>query len=244
MLAALGGCMPMVLHSPRVDRGLGAQLTTGVNLTGCGTRSGEGASRPECPRSLEPMTGVAFSYGFAPRDSARPALLVTAAFPVMDPVAPAADVYVQAPRAGHERARGGGVLFSSRMVMPYVQYGHVTLGDARGWYTTQGVVVTAYVPDVSGDTDPEYLSDGVYAVYWAPTVAYRIANGFGASDLYASAALGRFRPRAFVSTPTGTQRSSGRARLLAGLRIGATLDVHHLPWGPPRTPGCARSRFC
>jgi hypothetical protein len=245
---AAQGCAPVVMHSPRVERGLGIILTGGASLQPCmddGT-----PEKAHCPRGLNPLVGLGGSYGWMPKDSTRPSYSATLMLPVFDPGGPAVDVYAQAPRGARpERARGAGLMFSPRYVMPYVQAGRIP-EKRSGWYTTQGIVVTAYAPEERLDENapPETLNQGVYAVYWAPTLTYVRHDRGGIAHLYASAALGRYRPREGVAGDSTGAYTLLPARTMAALRLGVTAEVRHLrdlvPAGRRRPNPCPHGQFC
>jgi hypothetical protein len=240
-------CAPMVMHSPRVERGPVAVFTGGVSLQPC---TADGATENEtCPRGLSPLTGFGVGYGWVPSDSTRPAYSLTGMLPLFDPAAPALDLYTELRAGRPARARGAGVVLSPRAVMPYAQIGRVPEGKKRGWYTTQGLVVSAYVPEarLADSPDPEKLSEGVYAVYWAPTITYLTRDRAGGVHLYASGALGRYHPRRYTRTETGDTYTVEPIRTLAALRLGATIEMRHLPRGPGgrrRPDPCPHGRFC
>ncbi|MDB4951902.1 MAG: hypothetical protein JWM27_4551 [Gemmatimonadetes bacterium] len=229
-------CAPVVTHGPRVEPGWAGVGTLGVALGHCDSRAGAESGR--CPEALNPMFAVGASYGVAPKDSTRPAYSFTGLLPIPDLASLTADAYVQAPAPRGGTVYGGGAQVSPRAVMPYVQVGRVARGGS-GWYTTQGVVFTAF-SSLAGDIHPpETLGDGIYAVYWTPGVAYRWARLMGALHAYASGALGRYHARRYSGsdfTPDGT-------RTLATLRVGMTVEIRRLRGGGTGT-GTGRPRRC
>lgn len=173
MLLAPAACAPIVAHGPRVEPGLRLAATAGVARNLCDTA---------CALSWVPQLGLGARYG-------RPAAPGRVGFSVGGMLSAAItsselDLYVQAP-GSTAWAAGGGVLLSPSHLMPYLQAGRMDAGGS-GFYTTQGFALMASRPR---HWNLEELEE-VAPRYWAPTVAYRAAQGDGAIHFYLSGAFG------------------------------------------------------
>jgi hypothetical protein len=251
LVAAVQACAPVVTHGPRVERGPAAVATVGASMQPC--MNDGSAEKSHCPQGLTPAWGVGGSYGWVARDTTGPAYLATGMLTFFDAGSVSLDVYRQGRGGPRGTSHGVGAQVSVRALMPYVQFGRVPRG-ARGWYTTQGVVVTAFVPEerLGADGDLETLGDGVYAVYWAPALAYVRPDPAGAVHLYVAGALGRYHARRYDEGVTidGPVYSPAGTRTLVALRIGGTLEVRSLPFGPgrprpqPRCRDVPLGQFC
>jgi len=248
-LAAVQACAPVVTHGPRVEPGAAAIATGGVSVQPC--VHDDSREKEHCPQGLMPAFGFGASYGWAAADSTRPGYLATGMLPLFDPASASLDLYRQGRGAPRGTSHGVGVQLSARAVMPYVQYGRVP-GGSRGWYTTQGVVLTAYAPEarLGGHNDLETLGDGVYAVYWAPALTYVRPDPFGAVHLYVAGALGRYHARRYIDGVSfdGPSYSPAGTRTLVAVRIGGTLEMRRVPFGPARRRARCRDvplgQFC
>jgi hypothetical protein len=118
--------------------------------------------------------------------------------------------------------------------MPYVQLGRMR-ANGSGLYTTQGVVWMPERSDVIW-MDAE-TSVKVTPLYWAPTVAYRMAGRRSAVHLYVSGALGTMgmrdefkhpdeppspssAPVRFIMGGISLEHTLGRSSPLAAVREG------------------------
>jgi hypothetical protein len=169
-----GGCMPHVLHGPRVEPG-----TTGmVSLT-----LGRNFDLDDANMRVLPSLYAGLRHGWVSNDSAIGFSLGAQVPPLLgvftlegdaDRVLLATsyvDAYLEPRRAGFAGGNAGvGVLASSGLVMPYVQYGRADAAG-EGWYTTQGVAL------LGGEWNE--------AVYWMPALAWRdVGSGTGHAVSY------------------------------------------------------------
>lgn len=212
LLAAAGGCLPVVTHGPRVEPGLEAGLVLGWGW-------GSGLETPAVPNTgytfaVGPPWGAYARYGFTPEqfDIAR-AFHVGAFVPVMAAVPHTElDLYVEATARGSPHAAGAGVLASLDHVTPYVQYGRDVLG--LGVHTTQSVA--RFV----GGTGPD-------ATIWMPGVAARR----GGIQFFVQGGLGRER----LVREGETQRTTRAVRFVL---VGAAweIDLDDMLTGGSRRP--------
>ncbi len=212
LLLIPAGCAPVVTHGPRVERGRSYGLVAGWRAGLCDSG---------CTAGLVPPIGAYVNQGFVPGDGTGPAYSIGAFVPV-GILVPAAhlDAYVQAP-APPERplAWGGGLSASLLHVMPYLEAGTARPG-ARGWYTTQGLVLAAYrpEPDVFLNGGRGSVFENVASVYWSPTLAYQLPGG----SLFISGAFGREETQEY-DAERDRYRSTGHRpvrTLMAGASIG------------------------
>jgi hypothetical protein len=224
LLGATVACAPVVTHGPRPERGLQLMATGGIPYPLCGGR---------CEMSLFNQIGFGARYG-RPAEDGKVGYSVGGMLS-LGVMSSELDVYVQAPTAP-DLAAGGGVLLSPMHVMPYVQAGRMR-ANGSGFYTTQGVV---WMPERSDIIwmDAE-TSTMVTPLYWAPTVAYRLAVRRSAIHLYVSGALGTMGMRDDYRRPDEPPLpSSAPVRFIMG---GITLE-HALSPPVPPTPLPPRRR--
>jgi hypothetical protein len=175
VLGATVACAPIVTHGPIPERGLQLTATAGLPYPLCGV---------ECEINLFNQVGFGARYG-RPAENGKPGYSVggTLSLGVMSSEL---DVYVQAP-TGSDWSPGGGVLLSPMHVMPYAQAGRMR-ANGSGFYTTQGIV---WMPERSDAYWMDYETRAyVKPLYWAPTIAYRLARRRSALHLYVSGGLG------------------------------------------------------
>ena len=198
---ALGACMPVVTHGPRVEPGVNIGATLGSFVPLCDT----------CDTALPMMSGWFVRYGYAPSPK-KPAALIGVNVPWVPVEEPfEADAYLQAPVGTADFVYGAGALAGTKHVMPYVQVGSTRNGP--GLYTTQGFALHGWREsgwDVAGEVRPRY---------WSPTVAYRLQRSESTLHLYVSGMIGDYERR--VPAQDGQWTSLGRQRLL-GLTVGVT----------------------
>ncbi|HUF50244.1 MAG TPA: hypothetical protein VMN60_05390 [Longimicrobiales bacterium] len=146
LVLCASGCIPHVLHGPRVEEGVTGQLSLTLGRNTEWGSGGEfrvlpslyvGARRAHVSSRVSRSGGsLAFSYGVQV-----PALLLPVFFDAggLDAVLATshADVYVQPNRRAEPGSDGGiGALFSTHIFAPYIQFGRLN-AEGDGWYTTQ-----------------------------------------------------------------------------------------------------------
>jgi hypothetical protein len=216
LLCATAACAPIVTHGPRPERGLQLTATGGIPYPMCGGM---------CEVTLFNQIGFGARYG-QPAEDGKPGYSVGGMWS-MGFISSELDVYVQAPTAP-EFAAGGGILLAPSHVMPYVQLGRMR-ANGSGFYTTQGVVWMPERPDVIW-MDAE-TSVKVTPLYWAPTVAYRLARRRSAVHLYVSGALGTMGMRdEFRHPDEPPSPSSAPVRfIMGGISLEHTLSQAFQP---------------
>jgi hypothetical protein len=187
--------MPQVMHGPRVDEGTSALINAGIGKNIPVHRDESFLEDgPHFVPSLyvggrvgnaHTFGSTAFSLGvqipawavFLITDAGDEALSTLGAVTY-------ADLYVQPKRAASAGVDyGAGVLASTVVFNPYVQYGR-TRADGHSWYTTQGFMVTHTGSDES-------------LTMYVPSVSWRTPSksGTGAVSLNVGAAVGRLNDR-------------------------------------------------
>ena len=147
-LFTTSGCMPQVLHGPRVEPGTTGALHVSVTKTGEGYGLGAGEI------TILPTLNGGVRHGWV-SPGGRSAASLGLQVPILGIIVAGttaedvrwmsditlADLYLQPWRdAGGAADFGAGVMASTGVAMPYVQYGH-TLDSGNSWYVTQAVVM-------------------------------------------------------------------------------------------------------
>jgi hypothetical protein len=157
-------CAPQVLHGPHVDPGASGSLMVGATsgMGDAGTSDGEiyavlyGGARHGWVSSDNER---AASFGLQVPMLSLPFVGIPDDLEILARTS-FADLYFQPVRANGEGADfGAGVMASTALVMPYLQYG-LTSSGGNSWYTTQGVLLPTEVD---------------HAV-WMPSMSFRDAG--------------------------------------------------------------------
>ena len=201
-VAMTTACAPQVLHGPHVDPGASGSLMVGATsgMGDAGTSDGEiyavlyGGARHGWVSS---DNGRAASFGLQVPMLSLPFVGIPDDLEILARTS-YADLYFQPVRANGEGADfGAGVMASTAMVMPYLQYG-LTSSSRNSWYTTQGVLIPAESDDV----------------VWMPSVSFRDAgSGNGKAINYTIGA--------------GLGMSSGLRESILTFSITAELGLDH-----------------
>ncbi len=207
VIAATTGCLPQVLHGPRVEDGTSGVISASIgrdipverdtnqyedgpifapNLM-IGGRAGMAGGDGSPAYSLGLLVPVVSIFSIGSTDALE--LIAHTSY---------LDLYVQPVRnlkTGTDF--GAGLNISSILAMPYVQYGR-THEDGTSWFTTQGVMFT-------------YRDDQPLAL-WAPSVSKRQTTHEGG--------------RALTFTGGGAVgRASGRTEILVVLSVTAEFGL-------------------
>lgn len=176
------GCMPAVLHGPRIDGG----FTTGYAASyTAGPRTTRG-DMGGVAYAYGPV-GVNFGYGWTSESTEGLGVRLGLHVPVPMVVAAQPDVYVQLPKRAVLGLDGGvGITLIPivETMMPYAQLGILRSGGS-GFYATYGHLVG---PDPS---NVNYSGRGAGAD--VPGIAFQAVNGRTATRLFVMAAIARTR---------------------------------------------------
>ena len=188
ILVAGQGCMPAVMHSPRIDPG----LTTGyVASYTAGPRTTRG-DMGGVAYAYGPV-GVNFGYGWTSEKTEGLGVRLGLHVPVPFVVAAKADLYAQLPTRALLGLDGGVGVTSipiAQITMPYAQLG-ILRGDGSGLHATYGFMIG---PDPS-DANPSGNGAGADV----PGITYQVVNGRTTTRFFVTAAIARGR-----ACPEGT----------------------------------------
>jgi hypothetical protein len=226
--ASSGACAPMIMHGAQVDPGFRFGLTSTLPL-----------QKPDTGDPLAPFPGtnVWFAYGFAPRDSMKARVFISAYAPVLA-LGYAGDLYVQAPRTSPDFIYGVGITGGTHDVMPYAQIGgpfslardpsSIRLPRESGrtwqWYWLLGRANGADRSWGAGRNEVLTMSEDRSAHYWHTILGLRMM---------------RFDTRTggpFLSYSQGSkaQNRNGPPRRISVLSIGAWTSIGPVRWAGPR----------
>jgi hypothetical protein len=212
LILAISGCMPQVLHGPHIEEGTSGLINVGI---GRNFRFGDDS---DAGRSSVPMVNLGLRQGFIGSDGG-PAVSVglqSSAFAIffvdsenaveIFGASSFADVYVQPRRyAAATSDFGAGILASTGIAAPYVQYGR-TRPNGSSWHTTQGIMTTLHGNGAGVDN----------VTMWMTGLSWRDLSSTGRTAVIfsADALMGRLNHRTeFLITLSATAELG-----LAGIR--------------------------